>query len=135
MVALTSGHTKNGILSELFDNDRNTPECDNDVVYIWSVLGESNLYKIGKTSKRLGIRRISYACKKGNLVASKIWLFHTDDAKSLEKELLSFGQPHEFDYKFSGSTEFRTLSDLELQQCLALCERSGEKQEVTPNAE
>lgn len=134
---------KNGILKELFGVDRNTPECDNDVVYVWSVLDRPGLYKIGKTSKRLGIRRISYSCKKGNLVASKIWLFYTDDAKSLEKELLSFGKPYEFDYKFSGSTEFRTLSDSELQQCLALCERksssteehSGETQEVTPNAE
>lgn len=110
-----------GILPELFGTTYNTPECDNNVVYIWSVKGLPNVYKVGKTSDRLGLRRIKYSCRKGDIEAEQVWLFHTSDAKSLEKALLSFGKPHTFEYKFSGSTEFRQMNVEELKQCLSLC--------------
>lgn len=118
-----------GILSELFGETYNTPECDNNIVYVWSVKGLPDVYKVGKTSDRLGIRRIKYSCRKGSIEAEQVWLFHTEDAKRLEKNLLSFGKPYDFDYKFSGSTEFRQMNTEELKQCLSLC-----GQEVNPEA-
>ena len=116
---------KNGLLSELFGETYNTPECDNDVVYIWSVKGKPNVYKVGKTSHRLGIRRIRYSCRKGSIEAEQVWLFNTTDAKELERSLLIIGQPYDFGYKFSGSTEFRYMTDEEFQFCLSLCRQGG----------
>lgn len=115
-----------GLLSELFGETYNTPECDNNVVYIWSVKNLPNVYKVGKTSDRLGIRRIKYTSRKGSIEAENIWLFHTSDAKSLEKDLLFIGQPYEFGYKFSGSTEFRQMTDTEFKQCLDICRQTSE---------
>lgn len=114
-----------GLLSELFGDTYNTPECDNNVVYIWSVKNLPNVYKVGKTSDRLGIRRIKYTSRKGSVEAENIWLFHTSDAKSLEKDLLFIGQPYEFGYKFSGSTEFRQMTDTEFKQCLDICRQKS----------
>lgn len=119
----------NGLLSEFFGDTYNTPECDNDVVYLWSVKGKPNVYKVGKTSRRLGLRRISYSCRKGNIEAEQVWLFNTTDAKGLERSLLTVGQSYDFDYKFSGSTEFRYMTDDEFQFCLSLC-RQGSTEEI-----
>jgi hypothetical protein len=108
-----------GLLSELFGETYNTPECDNDVLYIWSVVEIPNLYKVGITSSRLGIRRINYSCRKGSVKADKIWLFYVDDAKTLEKEILSLGESYTFDKPFSGSTEFRVFDEITLNFCLS----------------
>lgn len=116
---------KRGLLSVFFGETYNTPECDNDVVYIWSVKGKPNVYKVGKTSHRLGIRRIRYSCRKGSIEAEQVWLFNTTDAKELERSLLIVGQPYDFGYKFSGSTEFRYMTDEEFQFCLSLCRQGG----------
>ena len=121
---------KRGLLSEFFGETYNTPECDNDVVYIWSVKGLPEVYKIGKTSDRLGVRRIKYTSRKGSIEAEKVWLFRTDQAKSVEKELLSIGKPYEFDHKFSGSTEFRQMTKTEFNHCLNIC---GQNPEAVPN--
>lgn len=120
-----------GLLSDLFGETYNTPECDNDVVYIWSVKGLPEVYKIGKTSDRLGVRRIKYTSRKGSIEAEKVWLFRTDQAKSVEKELLSIGKPYEFDHKFSGSTEFRQMTKTEFNHCLNIC---GQNPEGVTNA-
>lgn len=107
------------MLDELFGETYNTPSCDNDVVYLWKVKG-CPVYKIGVTSKRLGDRRIRYVCRKGNLECEESHLVEVKDAALVEKALLSYGRPFEFGKPFSGSTEFRNLTDQEYRECLRL---------------
>lgn len=109
----------NGMLAELFGDTYNTPCCDNNVVYIWKVKG-SPVYKIGITSKRLNDRRIRYVCRKGDLECEEAHLVEVEDAVLVERALLSYGRPFEFGKPFSGSTEFRNLTNQEYEECLRL---------------
>lgn len=112
---------ENGFLSELFGETFNTPECDNDCLYIWKVKGLP-VYKIGITSNRLGDRRIKYVCRKGGLECEWHSVFRTENARQIESKLLGVGRPFEFEEKFSGSTEFRNMSNEELETCLMIIE-------------
>lgn len=117
---------KNNLLKGLFGETKNIPNCDDNVLYIWAVKGVPNLYKIGVTSRRLRASRIKYSCRKGGLKASQIWVFYINNAKETEKTLLSLGTPYKFDSPFSGHTEFRVLTQEELQLCLDMAKKEEE---------
>ena len=121
---------KHGLLDLIFGTTLNTPLCDNDVVYLWKVKGLP-VYKVGITSERLGERRIKYVCRKGNLECEISHMVVVDDAKLVERALLSYGRPFSFDEPFSGSTEFRNMTKEEYKECLSLLEKSRSKARTT----
>ena len=97
-------------------------KMDNDAVYIWkaggaSYLGES-VYKIGVTSARLGMNRIRTVEKESEFTATIIAMVKVNGrATAVEKKLLALGQDPKY-IEFNGSSEFRAMSDAQLQQAL-----------------
>jgi hypothetical protein len=118
---------KNNILDEVCQHMGNGLRCDNDVVYIWKVEDIHNLYKVGVTSKRLGLERIQYVSAKSGLTPSWVKLFYTPSAVDVEKQVLCFGRPFRFEDKFSGYTEFVNLTSEELNLCLSIMEAENAK--------
>jgi len=98
---------------------------DNNAVYIWRVIGMNNVYKIGMTSCRLGRVRIDYVAKESNLEADIILLIKVGNGLKVEKEMMKIGVQYEFGRKFSGSTEFRTLTDDELNQVIDIAQKGA----------
>lgn len=96
----------NGLLGDLFGHTDNTPLSDNNVVYLWKVEGYCNLFKVGVTSDRLGTHRIRFVCRKSGLKYESLYMFKTDRALNIEKEILSRFRQYDFNFSFSGSTEF-----------------------------
>ncbi len=87
-------------------------KSDNNIIYVWKY---DDMYKIGITSKRRGTGRIYDVAKSGNMRADILHYVEVDDARLIEKKLLGYGDPVRFDYKFDGSTEFRYLTDENLE--------------------
>lgn len=97
---------------------------DNNAIYIWRVVGQyfngKPVYKLGITSARLGMLRITTASKRNEMLAELILLAEVDcSARELELVLHSLGEnPHLT--VTDGGTEFRALSDPELQEAVNL---------------
>lgn len=109
-----------GIISDLFQNQRvvNTRDC----IYLWSVVGERDLYKFGITSKSMGDHRIKQVSREAGVTPSLVMLHHVgyEDAKRIEKLMKGMGRPYKFSKKFFGFSEFRYLSPDEVAQCVRL---------------
>ena len=73
------------------------------------------MYKIGISSKRVGKKRIWHVAGKGNMRATLLHYEEVENALALENELLKYGTKVQFDYKFDGSTEFRHLTNDDLE--------------------
>lgn len=91
---------------------------DDDAIYLWRADGlffdGVQVYKIGRTSSRLGRQRIDQVSKAQKLSAEIILLAKTEGkAKDLERKLLEFGEPVPF-LTGDGATEFRALTEREL---------------------
>ena len=96
-------------------------QSDNNVIYIWKVIGLDNVYKIGVTSSRLGSIRIEEVAKGGGLQYTiKIMASVVGKATDIETKLLSMGIKYTFTQSFNGCTEFRTLTDQELYTALEI---------------
>lgn len=105
---------------QLLDNctKYNTRCC----VYIWHLVGEENVYKVGITSKNLKFERIKEVSRAAGadyemIVFSEVG---TENAKVIESVLKRAGKPHKFDRKFTGCTEFRRISPSELAVCVEI---------------
>ena len=96
-------------------------QSDNNVIYIWKVIGLDNVYKIGVTSSRLGSIRIEEVAKGGGLQYDiKVIASVVGKATDIETRLLSIGTKYTFTQSFNGCTEFRTLTDQELYTVLEI---------------
>ncbi len=96
-------------------------QSDNNVIYIWKVIGLDNVYKIGVTSSRLGSIRIEEVAKGGGLQYDiKVIAAVVGKATDIETRLLSIGTKYTFTQSFNGCTEFRTLTDQELYTALEI---------------
>lgn len=105
-----------GILVSVCAHMENGLKCDDDSLYLWQVPG-TDIYKIGVTSARLGIERIkkvSSALGKGFNIVKHI--VGVSNAAAIETKMLKIGRPVFFSSVFTGSTEFRTLTQKELMQ-------------------
>jgi hypothetical protein len=97
-------------------------KTDADAIYIWSVVGFDCIYKIGLTSKRLNKNRIVEVAGHAR-VDYEIVLIEPKNKKlyDLEKIALSFGTPARVKNKsFNGSSEFRELTEIELNELKCL---------------
>jgi hypothetical protein len=101
---------------------------DRKVIYLWQA-NSLNAYKIGVTSSFKKDQRIIQVKRASKFEVNLIRLANVGDATCLEKQLLKIGKPVQFDKKFDGSTEFRHLTDDELNQVLAMIDAATTQQE------
>lgn len=98
---------------------------DRDVVYVWQAEGQyyngEKVYKIGITSARLGNQRVEQVAKTNDMQAKLIVLQYVGRyyTPTLEQHLLAFGEDPKLDAT-DGSTEFRALTDEQLQTIIAI---------------
>ena len=118
------GADSNGWLDEICAHMDFNPSSDSDAVYVWRAIGHefNNLpvYKFGTTSARLEDRRIIEVARFAKMdfeivVLTKV----TIHASELEAQLLKFGANPMYE-GFNGASEFRALTDEELQEALDL---------------
>ncbi len=96
---------------------------DNDVIYVWRakniIFNGLNVYKIGITSKRLGINRIKKVSKSSSFESEILLYKYAKNAKHLESKMLEFGQIPDYE-KFDGKSEFRALNEIDLIKVLEI---------------
>ncbi len=118
------GADSNGWLDEICGHMDFNPSSDSDAVYIWRAIGHkfNNLpiYKFGTTSVRLEDRRISEVARQANMEFEVIVLTRVMvHASELEVQLLKLGVSPRYQ-GFNGASEFRALTELELQKAIDL---------------
>ena len=105
---------------------------DGDLLYIWRV-NNSDTYKIGITSARLGDRRIKEVASSFTALATEcitpsiVCMINTVNAKEIESKLLQkFNTaPSNIPNSISGYTEFRTLTNAELAEALEIINKDS----------
>lgn len=106
------------IIDDLFTNQVkiNTRDC----VYMWAVVGETDLYKVGITSDAMGQHRIHQVAKEAKMKPDLIFLKKVgyENAKVIEKKMKRMGTPYKFSNKFYGHSEFRYLTPSEVRDCV-----------------
>jgi hypothetical protein len=109
-----------GLIDKLFQNQASVAE--RDCVYLWSVEGESGLYKIGITSHKMGTYRINQVAKEAGVMPRLVFLKQVgyENAKAIENKMKKLGTPYKFSKKFYGHSEFRYLSPSEVAECVKL---------------
>jgi len=105
---------------------------DNDAVYIWRAVGESyksmQVYKVGVTSARSNNDRIDVVSRYSGFKAEIIALLKTSiKATKVEKFLLQMGESPEYS-GFNGASEFRAMSEEELNLALSILYRNEERE-------
>lgn len=112
--------------SNFINNRSRCPRCmkgsDNDVVYLWQV-DNTTTYKIGITSKRLGLKRIKQVAFAMNVKHTLLMYVETVKALEIENKILNMyvncplniEATHE-----SGRSEFRILTLDEVTQIIKL---------------
>jgi len=108
-------------------NRRNT----RDVIYIWRVNLAQPIYKIGVTSETLGntrLRRVMLGSGYRDAVPVLISRIGKLRAHIVERFVKSLGEKVMFDKKFDGSTEFRLLTDDELEIAKGVISLCGESE-------
>jgi hypothetical protein len=121
------GADVNGWLDEICSHMDFNPSSDSDVVYIWRAVGhEFNklpVYKFGTTSARLNDRRVSEVARKAEMQFEIVLLTEvTVHAAELEVELLKLGASPKY-HGFNGASEFRALTEAELQSAIELIQK------------
>ena len=100
-----------------------------DVIYIWRTDSTQNIYKIGVTSETLGnkrLRRVMLSSGYKDAVPILISRIGKPKAHVVEKFIKSLGEVVMFDDKFDGSTEFRLLTNEELEIAKGIIQLCGE---------
>lgn len=90
---------------------------DNNVVYIWEQMNpgaDHRVYKVGVTSERRGESRIKDCASANGMEAKIVMMLSCDNARAIEKRLLSIGKPVDYPDSFDGNTEFRVMTDKQL---------------------
>ena len=127
------GADVNGWLDEICSHMDFIPSSDCDAVYIWIAIGHVfnglQVYKFGTTSARLEDRRISEVARFAGMDFDIVILIKvTVHASELESKLLQLGTNPQ--YKgFNGASEFRALTDDELEAAIEVIRKY---QEISP---
>jgi hypothetical protein len=101
---------------------------DNDAVYVWkagqTTYNAKPVYKIGVSSMRTGNQRIYEVASDGGFDAEIVIVRNVNNATKIEAALHSIGDNPGF-IGFNGCTEFRALSDDELNTVVTLIEAAA----------
>ena len=116
---------KRGLLDSVCKHMGGSLRSADDMIYVWKAKGvkhnEDSIYKIGVTSERLGSLRIRQVANAHAFTPILLAMERTKGrASKLEKQLLEFGEDPFFDKTLDGFSEFRLLSELDLENILAL---------------
>jgi hypothetical protein len=100
------------------------------LVYIWKAVGlfynDVQVYKIGITSKALGVSRIKKVASRHNMKYEVITIADVgSSARRLERMALNIGNRIEYDKVADGFTEFRALTDGDLSVVLEAIEAAA----------
>jgi hypothetical protein len=117
----------NGWLDEICSHMDFNPSSDGDAVYLWRAVGQYfnglQIYKFGITSVRLEDRRIVEVARFAKFDFEIVLLTNIHgSAGVLEVELLKLGVSPMFS-GFNGASEFRALTDSELEIAINLIKR------------
>jgi hypothetical protein len=118
------GADVNGWLDEICSHMDFNPSSDGDAVYLWRAVGQVfdglPVYKFGITSSRLDNRRIVEVARFAKFEFEVILLLKIKgSAAILEADLLKIGISPRFS-GFNGASEFRALTDSELEAAIEL---------------
>ena len=119
-----------GLLDEICSHMEKGLRTDDNVIYIWRALGETHLgiqlYKVGVTSERLGDVRIRQVAAEYDMDPELVCFQVTDKkASQLEKKILKLGINPGFDADKGGFSEFRAMTDAELDKALRIAQSSS----------
>lgn len=96
---------------------------DQDTIYLWQVRN-TGLYKVGITSARRGVKRIEEVAKRARVDADILCIRTIGpEVRELEKRLQSIGSLVDVG-EVDGRTEFRRLSDTQVQRVIEEIERA-----------
>lgn len=102
---------------------------DFDAIYIWKHVGAKHrrrsVYKIGVTSARLGDQRINLCTNRNGMEAELVILADVQEALKLEKQILEMGIDPGYPPEVEGYTEFRALTERELERATRLIQRAA----------
>lgn len=119
---------RNGWLCECTSRMNKRRKADDDCFYMWKAKGcyfnGNQVYKLGITSKRLGQLRIDGCAKAAGLDAETVIYVETNLAKEIERKALKLGSDPEYT-GFGGSTEFRALSQEDINAILGIINTTG----------
>ena len=124
---------KRGLLAAVCSHMVDGSPSDNDAIYLWQAKGEQwlarRVYKIGTTSARLGKERIKQVAKASGFQPIILRLVKVNGkATDLESQLLELGKSPGY-VDFDGCTEFRAMTDDELDlaiEVIDFCDETGE---------
>lgn len=110
-----------GLLKEVFPDDK-PRHSTKDHVYIWKVVSECDVYKVGITSGRVGKKRIEDVSRRSKLNFEILILSKVGRVQALviESFLKMVGEKYTPKTKFNGHTEFRRISPSDVEKCLAV---------------
>jgi len=108
--------TRNNITDEVCSHMVDVRTCDGDMVYLWRV-PNTNIYKIGVSSVRLGDTRIKDVAKELDKGCEIIGMYEVSNAFEVEAELHSTYQIEPTTLpKVDGHTEFRILGESDVNE-------------------
>ena len=117
---------KRGLLDQICNHMEESSGSDYDAVYIWKVLNRA-WYKIGLTSQRLGCLRINEVSRSSGFKVEWLEIYEVPagTARSHESAMKSIGDLIEFAETFDGYTEFRSLTDEQLETVRSIASPSA----------
>ena len=119
--ACEKGHTWDAKPDHVLNTGRGCPTCalHHDCLYLWQVAGTDS-YKIGISRKDIVGARASQVARGLNTKPENLQVFEVHDPAAVERHLLSTYTTNPYvDYHFDGHTEFRTLTQKDLDDILA----------------
>jgi len=126
-LAAYAASRKLGCTDEICSHMEDGRRSDNDAIYLW-MDNHTGAFKVGVTSGRLGCDRIHHVANVGDIsdytIIRCIHLPEGIKATDIETQLLKLGDETEHD-NFDGCTEFRYLSDDELNEAIELIDQQG----------
>lgn len=131
--------SRNGYLDEICNHMVDKAKTDNNVIYIWKAvsLGQWNdkdIYKIGKTSARLGEERIHFVANEANIEVKIIVIAQVScKASDLETKILRLGEIINLS-GFNGASDFRAFSRKNLDEALEIIRPHILKDELLYNS-
>jgi hypothetical protein len=118
---------RNGYLDEVCNHMIDNAKTDNDVIYIWKAISlgkwnDKDIYKIGKTSARLGKERIYFVANEANMQVEIVLIEKVNcKASNLETEILRMGEKINLS-GFNGASDFRAFSKNDLKKAFEIVE-------------
>ncbi len=116
-------------LSDLLCGHMQPTQRDDDMLYLWRVIG-TNIYKLGVSSLRRGVDRIYEVADKNKVTAKILMVAHTQYAIKYEKELLKEFTKKQCTLKEDGFTEFRVLTESEARYIVSYIKLKADVMEI-----